>query len=1230
MSALACAMWVAAVSGVSDGASSQPSAEYLSEHRERLVFIQQGWGDLGIDTCAHARGQTPLPMQIGEKKYGRGLGHHAPGEIIVELNGEYARFEAEVGVQTQPGGGGSAVFQVFVDDEKRFDSGVMRGSDAAKVVSVPLAGAQEMGLVVTDAGDGIVCDCADWADARLIPASGVKPRGSLRGVSDGFDVARFARVVASDPARNDGARSTRIQEYRAEDVFLEWDMTPNAAGHYFVPAASKGLGTIGLRWIERRPIRSLSLEFADEAVRPSADGACVQFWAGESPYQGNWVPLKGKLTAEGNRWTFVVDLQENPALGGGTWKVRWILSVGEKPAVVRRLLAFTPLRVGMADLRVEFDRAGKGGPVDVEIYNGEIVEPAEHARKILAKLDTGEAFGLKVRYCKQRPWRADRTVIRFRLPEGGFGVAVEDVLAKHVVYVPAFGAFIAEATANVDLDGYRGTLAGRETILQQVRHMPDQTWKQAIARVHHVEQDRQPTMLSLACDNRKFIVQRNGTVEFAPASDGAEAAPPDAGQKYPCRFKPVFGSGKDEGLTRHLEGGWFPAPVVTVTDGGVKYRMCTFVAPYARQPQTAENLWLNPRPLFVADIAMETLLTPDAKAKDVSIRLNFSGDAQKNESVKVELAGSRATVTVGGRLFAVVDAAHAGPLKLTNQAGVVTLQGVLEPSRESAEHCYVYVPAWVMKPDEASTLAGGERLLDRFKTYWDGALMPAMQVQVPDPFVMNVIRASQVHCLLAARNEDGGKRVAAWTAAVSYGPLESESHSLIRGMALMGQEEFARRSLDFFIHRYNPAGFLTTGYTLMGTGWHLQTLGEFYELTRDKAWLKAVAPQVAKVCEWIMKQRQKTLESRLQAAPTERGSRLQAAPTLGAPLEAGLMPPGVGADWNAFAYHFCLNGYYCAGLREAATALKDIGYDGADAMLKDAEAFRQDILRAYKAVQAKMPVYVLRNGTFVPGYPGQLLPGPTGPFFPGEDGNRSWCYDVELGAHHLIPQGVLPADGPDAGWIMDHMEDVQFLANGWFDFPAAESQTDPFDLGGFSKVQPYYTRNGEIDAMCDDVKPFVRTYFNTMASLIGLENLCFQEHFHGVGAWNKTHETGYFLQQTRFTLVMEHGDELWLAPFVTNNWLKDGMVIAVNNAPTRFGPVSYRIKSSAGKGFIEATIEPPPRSAPKQIVLRLRHPDGKPIRAVTVNGEDHRGFDAAREIIRIEPTKETIRVKAAF
>ena len=45
---------------------------------------------------------------------------------------------------------------------------------------------------------------------------------------------------------------------------------------------------------------------------------------------------------------------------------------------------------------------------------------------------------------------------------------------------------------------------------------------------------------------------------------------------------------------------------------------------------------------------------------------------------------------------------------------------------------------------------------------------------------------------------------------------------------------------------------------------------------------------------------------------------------------------------------------------------------------------------------------------------------------------------------------------------------------------------------------------------------------------------------HYTAGWNKTHETGWFLRQSRVMLVMDRGDELWLVPSATSAWLKDG------------------------------------------------------------------------------------------
>ena len=114
------------------------------------------------------RSREGNPLTVGGKVYARGLGTHAFSEILYQLGNRYRRLEAEVGVDDEKGGAGSVVFQVYGDGRKVFDSGIMRGRDPAKRVSVPLDDVDELLLVVTDAGDGISCDHADWASARLL------------------------------------------------------------------------------------------------------------------------------------------------------------------------------------------------------------------------------------------------------------------------------------------------------------------------------------------------------------------------------------------------------------------------------------------------------------------------------------------------------------------------------------------------------------------------------------------------------------------------------------------------------------------------------------------------------------------------------------------------------------------------------------------------------------------------------------------------------------------------------------------------------------------------------------------------------------------------------------------------------------------------------------------------------------------------------------------------------
>ncbi len=273
-------------------AMSDPEFEYLSDvFSERALHYTIGWGLLGIDTCVRPAGRDASPMRIKDKPYTKGIGHHATGEMLIDLSGEYSTFEAEIGVQWQKGETGSVVFQVYVDEVEVFDSGVVREQDAPRPIRIDLTDADEMRLVSSDAGDGIACDCANWAEARLIK----NPNAGDGRPREMFDAAPYARVVTTDPRRADGCKSKRTQEYRPEDVYLATDIVPDDQGHYTVPTVEGGQGSIGLLWVERRLLKELVIEFARGTPLPDPQTARVEYWSGESRWQGKWEPVDGEI-----------------------------------------------------------------------------------------------------------------------------------------------------------------------------------------------------------------------------------------------------------------------------------------------------------------------------------------------------------------------------------------------------------------------------------------------------------------------------------------------------------------------------------------------------------------------------------------------------------------------------------------------------------------------------------------------------------------------------------------------------------------------------------------------------------------------------------------------------------------------------------------------------------------------------------------------------------------------
>ena len=151
-----------------------------------LPFLSatNGFGPLERDRSNGETGPNDgHTLKLDGHSYSRGLGVHADSEVRIALDDRYDVFKALVGIDDEVGNNGSVVFEVWLDGVRKFQSPIMRGNTPALAVEVSTENAREMKLIVTNAGDGIGSDHADWADARFEGVERIKYLSDLRWVS---------------------------------------------------------------------------------------------------------------------------------------------------------------------------------------------------------------------------------------------------------------------------------------------------------------------------------------------------------------------------------------------------------------------------------------------------------------------------------------------------------------------------------------------------------------------------------------------------------------------------------------------------------------------------------------------------------------------------------------------------------------------------------------------------------------------------------------------------------------------------------------------------------------------------------------------------------------------------------------------------------------------------------------------------------------------------------------
>ncbi|MFH9740914.1 NPCBM/NEW2 domain-containing protein [Streptomyces roseolus] len=153
--------------------STVPPAPVADAYLSDLQWVSatNGWGPVERDRSNGRKAAGDgTPISFGGATYAKGLGVHAPSEIVYHLGGTADRFTAVVGIDdfsTKQSATGATKASVRGDGKVLFTSGKLTGAGGPVPVDLDVRGVRLLHLVVEDANGNTAFDHTSWARARV-------------------------------------------------------------------------------------------------------------------------------------------------------------------------------------------------------------------------------------------------------------------------------------------------------------------------------------------------------------------------------------------------------------------------------------------------------------------------------------------------------------------------------------------------------------------------------------------------------------------------------------------------------------------------------------------------------------------------------------------------------------------------------------------------------------------------------------------------------------------------------------------------------------------------------------------------------------------------------------------------------------------------------------------------------------------------------------------------------
>lgn len=447
-----------------------------------------------------------------------------------------------------------------------------------------------------------------------------------------------------------------------------------------------------------------------------------------------------------------------------------------------------------------------------------------------------------------------------------------------------------------------------------------------------------------------------------------------------------------------------------------------------------------------------------------------------------------------------------------------------------------------------------EDLFKRTLDYWRNKESSAGKISVPERRINEMLKAGLLHLeLMTFGNEPEGSLAAN---AGRFLPIGTESSPIIQYYCSIGKFDIARRCIEYFLEKQRNDGALRNyqGYSVE-TGAVLWTIGEYIRYTNDLDWLNTNKERLLAACEFLISWRQSD----------DGGNDYK-------------LISGKVADPDNSTSQFMLNGYGYLGLSRMGEVLELISPNDAKRIISEAKSWKEDIRKAFQESLTKSPVIPLGDGRWSPtSAPWVEALGPQALYV---NKNKVFSHGTFTGLDAMLgPLYLVFCE------VIDPEE--------WYSTMLLEYNSELFLQENVTFSQPYYSRHNWLQMKRGMAKPFINTYYNTMAGMSDPDTYTFSEHTYENSIY-KEHEEAWFLMQTRWMLYVEEGETLSLLKTIPRDWMGDGKEIILENVKSYFGPINLNIKSHVIDGYIEAYIDCNETiRKPKSIHLRIPHPENK-------------------------------------